>query len=71
MLVLARYVDQTRDWPRQGRHILAQYDEESVVVYQAYKSSIAQWAIRREQIDDERPERTKVFFVPSPPLYTL
>lgn len=33
-----------RPWPSSGRHILAQYDDESVVVYQAYRPSIGRYA---------------------------
>jgi hypothetical protein len=39
-----RYVDQLKVWPEQGRHVLAQYDEERVVVYQAYRPSIGHYA---------------------------
>jgi len=31
-------------WPRTGRHILAHFDERSVIVYQAYRSSIGRYA---------------------------
>lgn len=31
-------------WPRSGRHILAQFDDDSIVVYQAYKHSIGTFA---------------------------
>jgi hypothetical protein len=50
MLIVERYLDQLQVWPRQGRHILAQYDENSVVVYQAYKPSIAHWAKRHQRL---------------------
>jgi len=39
------YLTQATHWPRAGRHILAQFDDESVVVYQAYRPAIGQWAI--------------------------
>jgi hypothetical protein len=39
-----RYIEQTRRWPRAGRHILAQFDDESVVVYQAYRPEIGRFA---------------------------
>ena len=35
-------------WPRTGRHILAQYDSDSIVVYQAYSEEIADWAVERQ-----------------------
>ena len=38
------FLDQDRRWPAQGRHILAQFDEESVVVYQAYRPGIGRFA---------------------------
>ena len=31
-------------WPESGKHILAQYDDETIVVYQAYKPSIGKYA---------------------------
>ncbi len=43
------YVKQTKIWPQLGKHILAQYDDDSVVVYQAYKPSIAEYAVKHQQ----------------------
>lgn len=40
------YAQQEPGWPRESRHILASFDDESIVVYQAYKPSIGQFAIR-------------------------
>lgn len=40
------YLIQLARWPNAGRHILAQYDEESVVVYQAYRPAIGHFAAR-------------------------
>ena len=31
-------------WPLEGRHILAQYDEQSIIVYQAYRPAIGNFA---------------------------
>lgn len=39
------YDVQTRRWPTEGRHILAHFDESSIVVYQAYRPSIARFAL--------------------------
>ena len=44
MLVTERYAIQAARWPARGRHILAQFDETSVVVYQAYRLSIGSFA---------------------------
>jgi hypothetical protein len=41
------YLDQVGRWPPEGKHILAQYDAETIVVYQAYRPSIAKCAIER------------------------
>jgi len=35
---------QASRWPSEGRHIIAQFDEESIVVYQAYRRSIGHFA---------------------------
>ena len=44
------YVEQRDEvWPKAGRHILAQYDEESVVVYQAFCPEIAEYAVRNQK----------------------
>ncbi len=39
------YLEQVERWPREGRHILACYDDVSAVVYQAYRPSIAMYAV--------------------------
>lgn len=38
------YHAQQPHWPAEGKHILAQYDENSIVVYQAYKPRIGHFA---------------------------
>jgi len=38
------YVAQVARWPTTGRHILAQYDDTSVIVYQAYRPNIGRFA---------------------------
>jgi hypothetical protein len=44
ILQTERYLDQKDRWPQSGRVILAQYDEDSIVVYQAYRPSIGNFA---------------------------
>jgi len=39
------YVEQASRWPSQGKHILAHYDADTIVVYQAYGPSIGKYAI--------------------------
>ena len=40
------FVSQSGRWPKTGRHILAQFDAETVVVYQAYRPLIGRFAAR-------------------------
>jgi hypothetical protein len=40
------YLAQDRRWPTAGRHIMAQFDAESVVVYQGYNPTIGHFAAR-------------------------
>ena len=43
-LSLEPYVAQRTRWPRHGRHVMAQFDDERVVVYQAYRPAIGHFA---------------------------
>ena len=43
-LIIESYQAQVARWPRAGRHILAQFDGDSIVVYQAYRASIGRFA---------------------------
>src|SRR4051794_28063887 len=45
-LITEPYNAQQARWPQFGRHILTQFDEESVVVYQAYRPKIGHFAAR-------------------------
>jgi hypothetical protein len=45
VLLTEPYSEQVKVWPKAGRHILAQFDDETVVVYQAYRESIGRFAI--------------------------
>lgn len=44
-LSIMTYADQAPTWPESGRHILAQYDETSIIVYQAYQPAIGKFAV--------------------------
>jgi hypothetical protein len=41
----APYTDQCPQWPRSGQHILAHYDDETIIVYQAYSPQIGRFAL--------------------------
>jgi hypothetical protein len=45
-LLTESYLAQQSHWPTRGQHILAQYDDYSIVVYQAYRLSIGHFAAR-------------------------
>jgi hypothetical protein len=44
MLSMESYLEQQSLWPMAGRHILAQFDQESIIVYQAFGPQIAEEA---------------------------
>ena len=48
-LRLEPWVDQRARWPTEGRHVLAQFDESSIVVYQAYRPEIGRQAVAEQR----------------------
>ena len=46
-LLTEPYLNQASKWPKTGRHILAQFDEHTVVVYQAYRPAIGHFAAEK------------------------
>ncbi|MFO0968113.1 MAG: DUF4291 domain-containing protein [Gemmataceae bacterium] len=38
------YTEQRELWPREGRHILAHFDDDTILVYQAYRPAIGRYA---------------------------
>ncbi|MEX1028310.1 MAG: DUF4291 domain-containing protein [Candidatus Paceibacterota bacterium] len=40
------YCEQALRWPTSGRHILAQFDDDTIIVYQAYRPEIGNFAVR-------------------------
>jgi hypothetical protein len=53
MLRTEPYTRQAARWPSSGRHILAQYDDDSIVVYQAYRPAIGHFAARHGHFGGE------------------
>jgi len=47
------YKEQIKEWPETGEHILANYDDESISVYQAYRPAIADYAIKYQHFGGE------------------
>jgi hypothetical protein len=52
-LVTEAYPQQVKVWPREGRHILAQFDDETVIVYQAYRAAIGTFAAEHGMLGGE------------------
>jgi Domain of unknown function (DUF4291) len=48
-LHLKPYAEQVIQWPSTGRHIMAQFDADSIWVYQAYRPSIAKYAVEHQR----------------------
>lgn len=47
-LIMEPYYQQVQRWPQSGRHILAQFDNDTIIVYQAYCPAIASFAIENK-----------------------
>ncbi len=50
---IVSYVDQAQGWPQAGRHIMAQFDSDSIYVYQAYRPAIALYAVQHQRFGGE------------------
>lgn len=53
MLQTELYIDQVQRWPKEGQHILAQFNDEGVVVYQAYRPGIGHFAAEHQYFGGE------------------
>ncbi len=42
------YKKQLEQWPVDGKHIMAQFDEDTIIVYQAYSDVIADFAVEHQ-----------------------
>ncbi|MES2707579.1 MAG: DUF4291 domain-containing protein [Verrucomicrobiota bacterium] len=49
----APYAEEREKWPVSGRHIMAQWDREAVIVYQAYRPAIARYAVQHQVFGGE------------------
>jgi len=47
------YLEQRQRWPKAGQHILAQFDADTVVVYQAYRPAIGKYAAQHQRFGGE------------------
>jgi len=47
-LIVKKYKEQLQDWPENGRHIMAQYDDKKIIVYQSYRKEIGEFAVKNQ-----------------------
>jgi hypothetical protein len=47
------YLEQLQRWPNTGQHILAQFDTDTIVVYQAYRPAIGKYAAQHQRFGGE------------------
>ncbi|PKV50049.1 uncharacterized protein DUF4291 [Aquimarina sp. MAR_2010_214] len=47
-LQLKKYKEQQKEWPQNGYHIMAQYDDEKIIVYQSYRPEIGNFAVKNQ-----------------------
>lgn len=50
-LPIAKYLDQTKAWPIEGEHILAHHDDDTIIVYQAYRPAIGRFAVEHARLN--------------------
>lgn len=52
-LKISSYISQKNNWPKCGNYILAQFDDSSIIVYQAYNPAIAKAIIKSQNFHSE------------------
>ena len=45
-LITESYSEQLKIWPATGQHIMAQFDDGTIIVYQAYRPAIGRYAVQ-------------------------
>jgi len=45
---LKKYKEQLQDLPEKGHHIMAQYDDDKIIVYQSYRKEIGHFAVKNQ-----------------------
>jgi hypothetical protein len=50
---LKKYTEQLNEWPKEGCHIMAQYDEDKIIVYQSYRPEIGNFAAKNQYFGGE------------------
>lgn len=47
-LKIKGYTNQLKKWPESGHHIMAQFDDEKIIVYQSYRPEIGSFALKNQ-----------------------
>lgn len=58
-----KYSIQKDKWPGSGRHILAQFNDEAILVYQAYNDQIADYAIQNQRFGGPHWSSTRMTWI--------
>ena len=58
------YLEQKRDnWPKTGHHILANFDQKTIVVYQAFCPEIAEYAVKHGHFGGPKYSVTRMTWI--------
>ena len=60
---LKSYLEQNSTWPKSGQHILAQTVHGAVIVYQAFKPSIAEFAVKNNKFGGSDYSLTRMTWI--------
>ncbi|MEM6737466.1 MAG: DUF4291 domain-containing protein [Bacteroidota bacterium] len=47
-LKIEQYIKQVQQWPKEGHQLMAQYNDEEIIVYQAYRKEIGYFAVENQ-----------------------
>ncbi len=62
-LLTERYSEQKVRLPVSGKHIIGQFDAETIIVYQAYKHSIADFATKNKYLGGSEYSYTRMTWI--------
>lgn len=62
-LLLQNYQEQQKSWPKKGQHIMAQFDDESIVVYQAFNKEIAEYAVKNNCFGGDKYSTSRMTWI--------
>lgn len=63
MIKFENHLEQQPHWPQSGRHILAHYDEDNIVVYQSFRPEIAEYALNNQRFGGSAYSFTRMSWI--------